>query len=125
MYDLGPRLKAIRELRGMTQKELAERLNKSISAVSSYECNTQMPPGDVLESLGYILNVSVDYLLGIDQSCSYSTKSLTPEQRELVELLFGEFTKPTGGSKDLSPEQVVIVQKLFACFASGKKNKEK
>lgn len=33
MYDLGLRLKEIRSRRGLTQKALARRINKSVSAV--------------------------------------------------------------------------------------------
>lgn len=37
MYDLGSRLKTIRLQRGLTQRQLAARVNKSVSAISSYE----------------------------------------------------------------------------------------
>lgn len=56
MYDLGYRLKKTRELRGLSQRDLARRINKSTSAVSSYETNAQMPPLDVLISICCILN---------------------------------------------------------------------
>ena len=63
MYDLGSRLKSIRLKRGLTQKELAAKISKSVSAVSSYESNAQLPPLDVLESIALTLNVSIDYLI--------------------------------------------------------------
>ena len=37
MYDLGFRIKEIRTRRGLNQKELAQRINKSKSAVCGYE----------------------------------------------------------------------------------------
>lgn len=48
MYDLGSRLRALRNKRGLTKKDLAKRINKSVSAVSGYEPNVQIPPTDVL-----------------------------------------------------------------------------
>lgn len=44
MYDIGSRLKDIRIKRGLTQKVLAKRINKSVSAISGYESNVQTPP---------------------------------------------------------------------------------
>ena len=48
MYDLGFRIKEIRTRRGLNQKELAQRINKSKSAVCGYETNAQIPPLEVL-----------------------------------------------------------------------------
>lgn len=43
MYDLGFRIKEIRTRRGLNQKELAQRINKSKSAVCGYETNASSP----------------------------------------------------------------------------------
>lgn len=48
MYDLGFRIKEMRVRRGISQKELAQRINKSKSAVCGYETNAQIPPLEVL-----------------------------------------------------------------------------
>lgn len=66
MYDLGYRIKEIRTQRGITQSELAKRINKSKSAVSGYESNAQIPPSEVLVSIATVLNVSLDYLVGFE-----------------------------------------------------------
>lgn len=92
MYDLGLRLKEIRSRRGLTQKALARRINKSVSAVSSYESNAQMPPLDVLISIASVLNVSLDELVGFSAEKTISLKSLNAQQQEVIELLIAEFT---------------------------------
>lgn len=115
MYDLGSRLKSIRLMRGLTQKELAAKISKSVSAVSSYESNAQLPPLDVLESIALTLNVSIDYLAGLDTSNTYSSKNLTAEQTELMDLLFQEFQKECS-DKQLSDAQIRIIQKLICLF---------
>lgn len=121
MYDLGSRLKAIRIRQGLTQRELAEKINKSVSAVSSYETNAQLPPLDVLESIALTLNVSLDYLVGIAPSNSFSTQNLTQTQKELVELLFQEFHTEKSGSEELTQSQIQIIQKLISEFIKIRK----
>lgn len=64
MYDLGSRIKEAREKRGLSQRELASRVSKSPSAISSYESNVQTPPTDVLISIARALHVSIAYLIG-------------------------------------------------------------
>ena len=123
MYDLGSRLKAVRLQRGLTQKTLARRINKSISAVSSYESNAQMPPLDVLETLSSVLNVSLDYLVGLENYNLYSTKALTKEQKDFIDLLFREFTSAKQSCDILTQQQVLIIQKLFQLF-TNKNEKE-
>ena len=117
MYNLGYRLKEARIRRKLTQKALASRVNKSVSAISSYEVNTQLPPLDTLISIAEVLHVSLDYLAGLDTAENYSVKGLQPEQKELVDLLLAEFTTPTNAGRELSAEQIVILQKLFGIFS--------
>ena len=57
----------IRELRnraGLTQKELAERLYKSESAIRMWELGKSEPDLQSINALAEIFNVSVDYILG-------------------------------------------------------------
>lgn len=117
MYDLGSRLKEIRLRRGLTQKTLAKRINKSISAISSYESNAQMPPLDVLISMALVYSVSLDYLVGFDNVETYSSKDLSPEQKEIIDLLFAEFSNAAPNSGAFSPPQIKIIQKLLNLFS--------
>ena len=49
-----------------------------------------MPPLDVLISIANVLNVSLDYLAGLDNVEKYAIKDLSLRQRELLEMLFAE-----------------------------------
>ena len=113
MYDFGSRLCALRKKRGLTQRDLARRINKSVSAVSGYESNAHMPPTDVLESIACVLNVTLDYLVGFDHDEIYSTKSLNAEQKEFLELLFIEFANSSGTGIKRSPQQIDLIQRLI------------
>ena len=117
MHDVGLRLREMRDKRGLTQRILAERISKSVSAISGYESNVQTPPTDVLISISQALHVPITYFL--DASCedSYSSKGLSLEQREVLDLLFQEFTSPSNTGKELSSIQIEIIRKLMVLFS--------
>lgn len=117
MYNFGTRLRELRRQRGLTQKDLAAKINKSIAAISSYETGAQMPPGDVLKSIAYALSTSADYLLDIDKSDAITLKSLSVEQRDILELILKEFSNPTNNGLVLSQQQIDIIQKLMLSFS--------
>ena len=110
MYDFGLRLKKLRKSRGLTQKMLADRINKSVSAVSSYESNAQLPPLDVSKSIALALGISIDYLVGNEETPAYTAKNLTEYQAELLDELISEFHSPTNRSPQLSEQQLQIAK---------------
>jgi transcriptional regulator with XRE-family HTH domain len=57
-------LKQLRELEGLTQEELAKRLNISRSRLASYEQSQREPDLELLEIIADFFNVDLDYLLG-------------------------------------------------------------
>ena len=63
---LNDRIVELRKQRGMSQEELAERLNVSRQAVSRWETGTAMPDAANLLQLSRIFGVSTDYLLGAE-----------------------------------------------------------
>lgn len=117
MYDLGLRIKEIRVRRGLSQKELAQRINKSKSAVCGYETNAQIPPLDVLVSIALVLNVSLDYLAGFEQDESFSSRGLSNQQKKIAGLLYDEFLNPTNTTPRLSQQQIAIIQELMCLFS--------
>ncbi len=60
---LGARIAKLRQSAGMSQAELAKRINVSVSAVGMYEQGRREPAGDVLIALARELGVTTDYLL--------------------------------------------------------------
>jgi len=58
------RLRAARDLRGLSQSELADRAGLKPSAVSHFETGKRAPSFDNLKKLADALEVSTDYLLG-------------------------------------------------------------
>jgi repressor LexA len=63
---LGERIKQLREMRGFTQLQLADKLETSQKTISSYEVGRRIPPSHTLETIATFFGVSIDYLLGKD-----------------------------------------------------------
>lgn len=65
MTSIGNKLKTLRKGRGLTQEELAHRMNWSRATISNYECGRRVPHLDELTALCYFFGVSMDYW-GVD-----------------------------------------------------------
>lgn len=116
MYDIGNRIKELRIKRGYTQQSLGLRINKSKATVSSYEKDIQLPPLEVAIDIASALNVSLDYLVGLDPEEGLSTKGLSQDQKEIIELICSDFLKAANDSNELTADQVRIIQKLIVLF---------
>ena len=116
MVDLGNRIKTMRVKRGLSQKALAQKIGKGTTTISSYESNVQIPPTEVLESIAYALHAPIDYFFGIKCEKTYSDTSLTCLQREVLELLFKEFTAPSSTGEQLSDQQIEIIKRVILIF---------
>lgn len=64
---LGKRVRYVRKMRGLTQKELAKKIYTSTSAIGYCERDEGYPTSDLLRDIAVGLNVSADFLLGIDK----------------------------------------------------------
>lgn len=67
----------------MTQKTLGDRIGFSTVTISNWESGIKQPSMDALKSLAIVLNVSADYLLGIDSS----QESIAPISKDEALLL--------------------------------------
>ena len=63
---IGERLIELRKDMGLTQKELSEKLFVNYRTYSGYERNEIEASDDFKIKLAHFYNVSIDYLLGID-----------------------------------------------------------
>ncbi len=60
---LGARIAALRQQAGLSQAQLAQKLQISASAVGMYEQGRRQPSGELLVAMGDLFGVGVDYLL--------------------------------------------------------------
>ena len=64
MSTLGARLQELRKQKGLTQEQLAEKLNITNQSVSKWEKDINAPDITLLVELADLFETSVDYLLG-------------------------------------------------------------
>ena len=79
MVDFGKKLRTLRTQAGMTQAELAKRLNITKSVVSYYELQERTPSPDVIIKLADIFHVSTDFLLGVNHNKMIDVSELSEE----------------------------------------------
>lgn len=78
--SLPTKLVSLRKQKGLTQMELAEKLNVSRQAISRWEVGAAVPSTDNLRVLGDLHEVPVDYLLNDELDNISKPKEETQEQ---------------------------------------------
>lgn len=78
----GEKLSFLRKQRGMTQMELAEKLDISRQAVSRWERGTAEPSTEKLVSIGKLFDVSVDALMNKDVQLQVESAALVAVAEE-------------------------------------------
>jgi transcriptional regulator with XRE-family HTH domain len=109
--DIFPeRLKAARELRKLSQGEIASRANLPPTSISHFESGSRKPSFDNLRRLAQALGVTTDYLLGLADQPEVSTSAdplyrhgqqLSSQDRDLADQflrILAERNQNKGGS---------------------------
>jgi len=91
MYDFGARLRELREKKGLSQAQVATKLNLSNTTICSYEANTRYPSFEVLSQLALLFNTTSDYLLGIEKRKMICIDGLSDKQLDIINSLIAEF----------------------------------
>ena len=97
--DFGATLKALRAARGWSQKELAEKINRSANTIWRYENNFQEPTLDTLRSFSAIFGVPLSFW-----ESEVDDEPLTDSQRELLMLMKNNFLR----MRELNEEQKAL-----------------
>ena len=79
------RLRTAREKSGLSQAELAKKIGYAPTTYRNYENTTREPNFDTLKKIASILNVSTDYLLGMDNNSQLHNSSLMAAISKLPE----------------------------------------
>lgn len=80
-------IKALRKERGMTQEELAIRLNVVRQTVSKWEKGLSVPDAEMLQRLAEALEVSVSRLLGGTEERTQNTNEIASQLARINEQL--------------------------------------
>lgn len=68
LSDIGHKIKILRQLRGMSQAELAKRMGVSQKIISAYERNYRTPSADKISHLAETLKTTANELYGTPQT---------------------------------------------------------
>lgn len=99
--DLGFRISQILKKRNISQKELAERIGITETAMSRYISGSRDPKPEVIANIATALHTTSDYLLGIENDgfnyhqvrriiARNSSAMTEQEKKALIDALFGE-----------------------------------
>jgi transcriptional regulator with XRE-family HTH domain len=82
----GSRLRALREKRGYSQQDLAEKIDASLQQIWRWEQNKNDPTGDFITRLAQALDTTADFLLGLDDDPTGRRREedLTPDEMRLL-----------------------------------------
>ncbi len=69
MQQIGARIRMLRDKQGLTQQELADRLQVTRQTVSRYEIGRSQPDLEMLERMAQMLHVEMTDLLGGACTC--------------------------------------------------------
>lgn len=62
----GKKIRELRQEKGLTQAQLAEKISTTASTIGKYEREELQPNVDIIISLSKFFGVSADYLLGLE-----------------------------------------------------------
>ena len=80
---IGKRIREAREMRGFTQKDLADKLGVTSSAIANYENNVSHPKEPVLYSLLDVLGVDANFLFQ-DEMHNVYTEAVSLDEMETI-----------------------------------------
>lgn len=89
------RLRAARDLRNLSQTELAEKAKMPQSSIAHFEAGARKPSFDTLKRLAGVLEVTTDYLLGLAEA---------PDVAKAGDAAFRDFGKLSTHDRDLAKE---------------------
>ena len=72
---MGERIKQLRKEKGMTQTDLAQKLNVTKGTVSTWETNTRVPGFETLTALSDLFERRLDYIMGRSDDATPTTRN--------------------------------------------------
>lgn len=79
-YEIGGKIRQYRKDRGLTQGELAEKINVTKSRISNWEQGINRPDADIIGNICRVLNVSPSDLLDVH----LSDEELTAHEKKVI-----------------------------------------
>lgn len=84
---LNERIRELRNSRGISQIQLANKLGVTKQSVSNWENDNILPSIEMLVKIANFFEVSTDYLLGLDKKRTLDVENLTEIQISHIQLI--------------------------------------
>jgi len=78
------RIKELREVKGLTQSDLAKMLGITRSSVNAWEQGISVPSTNYIVELANLFKVSTDYLLGVNSTATVDVSDLSEADVRLI-----------------------------------------
>ncbi|MGM0816005.1 MAG: helix-turn-helix domain-containing protein [Bacillota bacterium] len=121
---LGKRITSLRKQAGLTQEELAKKLNVTRSALSQYELGTRDPNYDLLIKIANFFDVTTDYLLTGKEMNSSSNPHKGDLMDQALKVLDSPETFIAASDGKITPEmQEYVLEYILEELKKKKENK--
>lgn len=84
VITIADRIKYSREKNGLTQNQLAKKMFVTRASVNAWELGISIPTTEKIAELSSVLNVSTDFILGVDNRENVCIDALTDEEKKIV-----------------------------------------
>jgi len=124
-------IKELRKQKGLTQKELAEKLIVTSQAVSRWETGDVEPSIDTISNMAKIFGVTTDELIGGSENKPQSQVVYEEKEKSIVQqakpmlALCSQCKKPIYESKDVVTKRIGRGGQTYICRSCDEKNKER
>lgn len=105
------RLIELMEEKNMTQVELAKLVGTTNVTISRYLSGQRNPQIEIVTRIAKILNVSIDYLLGLSDDKSVNINNFDYSMQHILNKL--DFLNLLDSKKRLSYSQILLIEKLI------------
>lgn len=124
---LGRRIAKLRNSKGLSQYELAEKLGFSRGKLSNYEQGSRQPDYDTLAQIADFFGVTTDFLLGREPNEKETNKEFDPLAE--INILLKKYNIDQSGFFDIEkwkamgPEEIRELESYFEFITSRAKEK--
>ena len=105
---IGLRIKELRKIKQLTQKQLAKKINVDCSAVTKWETGKANPDFEKQQFLADFFGVSVDYLLGRTDKKEINVENYTLDNNTILYCRDGQTTEVK-----LSEDKINLILKMI------------
>lgn len=110
MIDFATKLKGMRNLKGWSQDDLAERLNVTRSAIGNWEQGIRTPDYENLEAIADLFNYPIAYLIGeltsVEIEIINAYRRMSPEGKAIIHSAMG-----IKGDAECTEEMPLLISK--------------